>query len=148
MKKEAIIPNIIYATTRFDVLAEVVNKLDEVKESNILKQDFELLLIKYIMEQSGMVLVSFGENKEMNGCIVVSRQRDKRGEYLWIDLAWIDSHYPKLHIKFRDEIVETCKIRGIKRIQMRMKRGFKAMQKLYGVYEISKIVEKKVIQDE
>jgi len=145
MKKEAIIPNIIYATTRFDVLAEVVNKLDKVKGTDILKEDFEALLIRYIVGQTGMVLVSFGENKKMNGCIVVSRQRDKRGEYLWIDLAWIDSHYPKLHTKFRDEIIETCKVRGIKRLQMRMKEGFKAMLKLYGVYEISKIIEKEVI---
>ena len=148
MKKENRIPNVIYATTEFDILAQVVDKLDEIKGNDILKQDFELLLIRYIVGQSGMVLVSFGEDKEMNGCTVVSRQKDKRGEYLWIDLAWIDSHYPKLHLKFRDELIETCKVRGIKRIQMRMKRGFKAMQKLYGVYEISKIIEKKVIQDE
>lgn len=145
MKKEDRIPNIVYTTTDLDILAQVVDKLDEVEGSDIIKQDFMVLLTKYILGQSGMVLVSFGEDKEMKGCMVVSRQRDKRGQYLWIDFAWIDSHYPKLHIKFRDEIIGTCKVRGIKRIQGKMKRGFDAMEKLYGAKEIAKILEKEVI---
>jgi len=145
MKKEDVIPNVIYVTANFDVLAQVVDKLDEIEESDIVKQDFMVLLTKYISRQVGMVLVSFGEDKELNGCMVLSRQRDKRGEYLWIDLAWIDSRCPKLHVKFRDEVMKTCKIIGIKRIQGKMKRGFDAMEKLYGAKEIAKILEKEVI---
>lgn len=145
MKKEDGIPNVIYATTDLGILAQVVDKLDEVKESDIIKHDFMVLLTKYILGQSGMVLVSFGDDKKLNGCMVVSRQRDKRGQYLWIDLAWVDPRYPKLHLKFYDELVETCKVRGIKRIQAKMKRGYNAMEKLYGAKEIAKILEKEVI---
>jgi len=145
MKKEDVIPNVIYVTANFDVLAQVVDKLDEIEESDIVKQDFMVLLTKYISRQVGMVLVSFGEDKELTGCMVLSRQRDKRGEYLWIDLAWIDPHYPKLHVKFRDEVMKTCKTIGIKRIQAKMKRGFDTMEKLYGAKEIAKILEKEVI---
>lgn len=145
MKKKSITSNIIYATTNFDILVQVVDKLDEIEGSDIVKQDFMRLLVKYLVGKSGMVLVSFGEDKELSGCMVVSRQRDKRGDYLWIDFAWIDSDYPKLHIKFRDEIMETCKTQGIKRIQAKMKRGFDAMEKLYGAKEIAKILEKEVI---
>lgn len=144
MKRKDRIPNIIYATTDLDILAQVVNKLDKIKESDIIKHDFMVLLTKYVLGQSGMVLVSFGDDKELNGCMVVSRQKDKRGEYLWIDLAWIDPRYPKLHLKFHDELVGTCKVRGIKRIQTKMKRGYNAMEKLYGAKEIAKILEKEV----
>lgn len=76
MKKEDIIPNTIYCTTDFDTLIEVVNKTDEIKNTDILKDDFIILLTKYILSKSGMVLVSFGEKKEMNGCLIISRQRD------------------------------------------------------------------------
>jgi len=145
MKKEDRIPNTIYATTNLGILAEVVDKIDEIEGSDLVKGDFEALLVKYVVGQLGMVLVSFGDDKDLNGCMVVSRQRDKRGNYLWIDLAWIDPHYSKLYVKFRDELVETCKRIGIKRIQAKMKRGYDAMEKLYGAKEIAKILEKEVI---
>jgi len=145
MKKEDLLSDTIYVTTDFDILAQVVDKLDEIKESDVIKHDFMILLTRYILGKSGMVLVSFGEDKGMNGCMVVSRQRDKRGQYLWIDLAWVDSHYPKLHLKFRDELLETCKNLGIKRIQAKMKKGYDAMERLYGAKEIAKILEKEVI---
>lgn len=145
MRKENITPNKIYTTTQLDILIEVVNKTDEVKKSDLLKSEFIRRLSIYIINKSGMVLVSFGEDKKLNGCIVVSRHLDKLGEYLYIDFAWIDSHYPHLKEKFEEEIIGTCKVRGIKRIQMRMNKGFKAMYKLYGVYEIARILEKEVI---
>jgi hypothetical protein len=145
MKKEDVIPNTIYCTTDFNTLLEVVNKTSEIKNTDILKDDFIILLTKYILSKSGMVLVSFGEDKEMNGCMVVSRQRDKRGQYLWIDFAWINPHYPKLHLKYRDELIGTCKNLGITRIQAKMKRGYDAMEKLYDTKEIAKIIEKEVI---
>lgn len=145
MKKKDLLSNTIYVTTDLDILAQVVDKLDEIKGSDIIKHDFMILLTRYIVGQSGMVLVSFGEDKELNGCMVVSRQRDKKGQYLWIDLAWMDPHYPKLHQKFHDELLETCKNLGIKRIQAKMKKGYNAMERLYGAKEIAKILEKEVI---
>lgn len=144
MKKEEIEPNTVYFTNNIEVLAEVVKKTGEVKKNDILKEDFTLRLGKYLYTRTGMVLVSFDEKKELNGCIVISKQRDNLGEYLWLDFAWISPKCPDLKKKFYDEIVGTCKMRGIRRIQARMSRGFKAMQKLYGVYEISKIIEKEV----
>ena len=145
MKKEDIGPNVIYYSTNYDVLAEVVKKTDEVKKNDILKEEFVLRLGKYLINKTGMVLVSFGEDKELNGCHVISRHSDKFGEYLWIDFSWIDPHCPGLRKKFYEEIVGTCKMRGIKRIQMRMSKGFKAMNKLFGTYEIGRILEKEVI---
>lgn len=145
MKKEDIVPNVICATTSFDILARVVDKIDEIKDTDILKEDFMVLLTRYILTKSGMVLASFGEDKEMNSCMVISRQRDKKGQYLWIDFAWIDSHYPKLHLKYRDEIIGTCKKLGIKRIQAKMRKGYDAMERLYDAKEIAKIIEKEVI---
>lgn len=145
MKKEDIEPDTVYFTNNIEVLAEVVKKTDEVKKNDILKEEFTLRLGKYLYTRTGMVLVSFDEKKELNGCIVISKQRDNLGEYLWIDFAWIDPSCNYLREKFKEEIIGTCKIRGIKRIQARMSRGFKAMQKLYGVYEIAKIIEKEVI---
>lgn len=145
MKKEETKPNVVYFTTNIGVLAEVVKKTNEVKESDILEEDFVLRLIKYLKTKTGMVLVSFNEDKELNGCMVISKQRDKTGEYLWLDFSWIAPHCPDLAEKFNKEIVETCKARGIKRIQARMSRGFKAMEKLYGAYEIAKIIERKVV---
>ncbi len=144
MKKEDIIPDTVYFTNNIEVLAEVVKKTDEVKKNDILKEDFSFRLGKYLYTRTGMVLVSFDEKKELNGCIVISKQRDNLGEYLWIDFAWIDPRCNYLREKFEEEIIGTCKVRGIKRIQTRMSRGFKAMQKLYGVYEIAKIIEKEV----
>jgi len=144
MKKEEIEPNVIYYSTNYDVLAEVVKKLDEIKKNDILKEEFVLRLGKYLINKTGMVLVSFNEEKELNGCIVISKQQDNLGEYLWLDFAFISPKYPHLKKKFFDEIVGTCRIRGIKRIQARMSRGFKAMQKLYKVEEIAKIIELKV----
>jgi len=145
MKKETIEPNKIYFTTNVETMIEVVKKTDEMKKSDMLKEDFIRRLATYIYGGSGMVLVSFNKSKELNGCIVLARQRDNQGDYLWIDFAWIDPHYPDLRKKFEEEIVGTCKVRGIERIQMRMNHGFKAMNKLYGTYEIGRILEKKVI---
>ncbi len=145
MKEEEIQANEIYYTTKLSTLIQVVDKIDEIKGSDILKEDFIVSLGKYVKCKTGMVLVSFGEEKKLNGCMVVSKQRDNKGDFLWIDLAWISPKYPKLHIKYRDEIIETCKSRGIKRIQARMRRGYNAMERLYGAEEIAKIIEKKVI---
>ena len=145
MKEEEVQANVIYYTTKLSTLIEVINKVDEVKGSNLLKEDFIPLLGRYIKNKTGMVLVSFGEDKKLNGCMIVSKQRDKKGLFLWIDLAWISPKYPKLHIKYRDEIMEACKMRGIKRIQARMRKGFGAMERLYGAKEIAKILEKELI---
>ena len=145
MKKEDIKPNVVYYSTNYDVLAEVVKKTDEVKKSDLLKDEFVLRLGRYLINKTGMVLVSFNEEKKLNGCMVISKQRDNMGEYLWLDFSWIDPHYPDLGKTFDKEIMEACKSRGIKRIQARMNRGFKAMKKLYGAYEIARILERKVI---
>ena len=145
MKKEELVPNTIYYTTNFDVLSEVVKKLDEVKKNDILASEFIQRLSRYLLNKIGMVLVSFNEAKKLNGCLVVSKHEDKSGEYLWIDFSWIDPRCPDLAKKFDKEVVEACRLKGIKRIQARMNRGFKAMYKLYGAYEVARVLERKVI---
>jgi ribosomal protein S18 acetylase RimI-like enzyme len=146
MKKEEITPDTVYYTTNLNTLIQVVDKTDEMKKSDMLKEEFIKLLGIYVANRSGLVLVSFKEDKEtINGCMVISRHTDRRGQYLYIDFAWIDPEYPKLRKKFEEEIMTACKSRGIKRIQMRMNHGFKAMEKLYGTYEIGRILEKEVI---
>lgn len=146
MKKEEIIPGTIYYTTNLQTLIQVVDKTEEIKKSDMLKEEFIKLLGIYVANKSGLVLVSFKDDKEtINGCMVVSRHHDRRGQYLYVDFAWIDPKYPKLNKKFEDEIMTACKTRGIKRIHTRMNKGFKAMKKLYGAYEIGRILEKEVI---
>ena len=145
MKKEDVKANTIYYSTNYEVLREVIAKTDEIKKNDLSKDEFALRLGKYIFNKTGMVLVSFGEDKKLNGCIVISRQLDKIGEYLWVDFAWISPGCKDLRDKFYDEIMEQCKTRGIKRIQARMNKGFKAMEKLFGAEEIARIIEKKVI---
>lgn len=138
--------NTIYYTTKYEILEEVVRKTDEIKDSNLLKSAFIAQLGIYITNKSGMVLVSFNEKKEMNGCVVISRHIDKEGEYIWIDFRWSESHNREIMKKFYEEIIGTCKVRGIKRIQGRTNRdlsegSFKALNKLYGAYEIGRIFE-------
>jgi len=145
MKKKDIKPDTIYYTTNFDVLREVVNKTQEIKNNDLLVSEFIIRLGRYVTNKSGLVLVSFNESKELNGCMVVSRHIDRIGEYVWIDFAWINPRYNHLREKFEEELVGSCRIRGIKRIQMRMSRGYKAMNKLWGTYEIGRILEKEVI---
>jgi len=144
MKKEDIKPNTVYFTNNVEVLKEVVNKTDEVKKNDILKEDFALRIGKYLYNRIGMVLVSFNEDKELNGCMVISKQRDNLGEYLWLDFSWIDPHCTDLRGKFQEEIMSICKDRGISRIQMRMSKGYAAMNKLFNTYEIARILEKKI----
>ena len=145
MEQKDIKPDCIYYTTKYDVLEEVVKKTDDIRRSDLLKSEFITRLGIYITNKSGLVLVSFGKDKKLNGCMVVSRHMDKIGEYVWIDFAWVDPHCRYMRVKFRDEIFANCKLRGIRRIQMRMNRGYKAMNKLYGTYEIGRILEKEVI---
>ena len=145
MKQDKIKANVIYYTTKYDVLEEVVRKTDLIKNNDLLKTEFIARLGVFITNKSGMVLVSFGEDKKRNGCMVISRHLDRYGEYVWIDFAWIDPHCGYLREMYEKEISETCKLRGIKRIQMRMNRGFKAMKKLSNTYEIARILEKEVI---
>jgi len=145
MEQELIKANTIYYTTKYEVLEEVVRKTDEVKNNDLLMSEFILRLGIYITNKSGMILVSFGEDKKLNSCMVVSRHIDKLGEYLWIDFAWIDPHCNYLRRKYEEEIMSTCRLRGIKRIQMRMNKGYKAMEKLYGAKKIARILEKEVI---
>ena len=148
MKKEDIKAGEVYYTSNYDVLRDVINKTDEIKKNDMSKEEFALRIGKYLVNRTGIVLVSFGEDKELNGCHVISKQRDKFGEYLWIDFSWIDPHCPDLRGIFYKEIIDQCKARGIKRIQMRMSKGFKAMERLFGTYEIGRILEKKVILNE
>ena len=145
MKKEEIKADIVYYTTNFDVLKEVVNKTQEIKNNDLLVSEFIIRLGRYITNKSGLVLVSFGEDKKLNGCMVVSRHIDRIGEYVWIDFAWIDPHCRHLREKYEEELVSNCKIRGIKRIQMRMNRGYRAMKRLSNTYEIGRILEKEVV---
>ena len=145
MEKEEILANTIYYTTKLSTLIEVVDKTDLVKNSDLLKSEFIKMLGVYIANKSGMVLVSFGEDKKLNGCMVISRHIDRLGQFLWIDFWWIDAHYPQLRKKYEEEVTTMCKVRGIKRIQTRMNRGFKAVERLYGTYEIGRILEKEVI---
>ena len=146
MKKEDIKPNTIYYTTKLSTLLEVVDKTDEVKKSDLLKSELIKLLGIYLVNKSGVVLVSFGEDKALNGCMIISRHIDKLGQFLWIDFAWIDPQCPQLRKAFEEEIMTACRVRGIKRIQARMNKGFKAMERLYGAYEIGRILEKEVIK--
>jgi len=145
MEQKDIKANAIYYTTKYEILEQVVNKTNEIKNNDILMSEFILRLGVYITNKSGLIMVSFGEDKKMNGCMVVSRHIDKFGEYLWIDFAWLDPHCRHLREKYEEEIVGTCKIRGIKRIMMRMNKGYSAMEKLYGATEIAKILQKEVI---
>lgn len=145
MKKEEIKPNTIYYTTNYETLEEVVRKTDEVKNNDLRKCDFILRLGIYITNRSGKILVTFGEDKKLNSCMVVSRHIDRIGEYLWIDFAWIDPHCNYLRDKYEEELMSTCKLVGIKRIQMRMNKGYSAMKRLWGTKEIAKILEKEVI---
>ena len=145
MIKEEIKPNTVYFTNNVEVLKEVVNKTEKIKKNDILKEDFALRIGKYLYNRTGMVLVTFNKDKELNGCMVISKQRDKVGEYLWLDFAWIDPHCTGLRGKFQEEIMSICKDRGISRIQARMSKGFKAMERLYGMKEIARIIEKEVI---
>ena len=92
MEQKDIKPNNVYYTTKYEVLEEVVRKTDEIKNNDLLKSEFITRLGIYITNKSGLVLVSFGEDKKLNGCMVVSRHLDKIGEYVWIDFAWVDPH--------------------------------------------------------
>jgi len=144
MKKEEIIPNTIYFTTNFETLIEVIKKLDEVKNNDLPKEDFVKRLTAYITQGSGMVLVSFNEKKELNGCVVISRHLDKKGYFLWLDFRWIDDNYKELMNKFYNEVIGLCKEWGIERIQGRANRCFRVVEKYYGAYEIGRIFELKV----
>lgn len=141
MKKKEIIPNTIYCTTDFETLSKVVEKADEANNSDLLKSEFVRRLANFIINGSGIVLVSFDEKKELNGCVVLSRHLDKKGEYIWIDFRWNDPHNIELFNKFYNEVIGTCKVRGVKRIQGRSDRGFRVVKEYYGAYEIGKIFE-------
>ncbi len=144
MEQKDIKANCVYYTTKYDVLEEVVRKTDEIKNNDLLKSEFITRLGIYITNKSGLVLVSFGEDKKLNGCMVVSRHIDKIGEYVWIDFAWIAVGSNHLREKYKEEIMANCRLRGIGRIQMRMNRGYRAMSKLYNTHEIAKILEVEV----
>lgn len=145
MKREEIKPNTIYYTTNYETLEEVVKKTDEIKNNDLRKYDFLLRLGVYITNKSGKILVTFGEDKKLNSCMVVSRHIDRIGEYLWIDFCWIDPHCNYLREQYEEEIMNACKIGGIKRVQARMNRGDRAMDKLYGAKKVAWILEKEVI---
>ena len=137
--------DVIYYTTKYDILCEIVAKTDEIKNNDLVKAEFILRLGQYVTNKSGMVLVTFGEDKKLNSCMVLSRHIDKFGEYLWVDFAYIDKNSQHLREKYKEEIMETCRLRGIKRIQMRMSRGYRGMEKLYGAKEIARILEIEVV---
>ena len=145
MDKSKLKPNVVYYTTNYDILHEVCMKTYEVKNSDLDMAQFILRLGVYVSNKSGMILASFGDDGEMNGCMVLSRHIDKIGEYLWIDFAWIDPKARYMRAIYEEEVMGTCKKRGIKRVQMRMTRGYKAMEKLYGAKTVARIIEREVI---
>lgn len=142
MEKEEIIPNTIYYTTNYETLAEVVKKFAETSNSDILVSDFAKILINNIINKSGIVLVSFNEKKELNGCIVLSMHRDKKGDYVWFDFRWIErSCYKELMRLFYNKVISSCKEKGVKRLQGMGERCFRVINKYYGAYEIGRIFE-------
>ena len=138
--KEDIKPNTIYYTTNIETLNEVVKKIDK-KNSHLSKNEFAKKLATYITNKMGMVLVSFNEKKELNGCVVLSHHIDRKGEYLWYDFHWTDPNRESLMDKFYNEIIGVCKSLGIKRMQGRAGRCFRVVKKYYGAYEIGRIFE-------
>jgi hypothetical protein len=141
MKKEDIVSNVVYYTTDFETLVEVVKKQSETKNSNILTRDFTKMLMSSIARKSCMVLVSFDEEKKLNGCWVISRHQDKKGDYLWFDFRWNDPHNVELFDKFYNEALSVCKATGIKRAQGSSDRCFRVVKRYYGAHEIGRIFE-------
>jgi len=142
MEKKDIIPNQIYYTTNLEILAEVVEKNERIKNSDFLKSEFLKSLISYAINKNGIVLVSFNEEKKLNGCVVLSRHLDEQGEYIFFDFRWLDpANYKELMHKYYNEVIGTAKVRGIKRIQGTAGRCFRVAEKYYHAHEISRNFE-------
>ena len=152
-------PNIIYMINKLNfasqanVLVKICTTLQFAKREPINPDIFIEYVTKGLAFNRCIILVSFNEKQELNTCVVMFLNNNPvKGKILFIEWAWSNSKDLKLSKEVFNKIDEIARQLSANKIACAMTRGFKAVEKRYGLKEeyrvMSKDVKKEVIEND
>ena len=154
-KKEDIIPNTVYIinklnfATQANVLVKICGTLKYYEREQIDPDKFMEYVIQKLAFGRCVILVSFNEKTELNGCAVLFLNNNPvKGKILWIEWIWTDSKNFSLSKKGLEVIEDLAQKLGADRIAGAMTKNFNAVCKKYGFREAYRVMEKEVKKNE
>lgn len=132
-------------TNKVDLL-DITEKLKFVKDCPLSEQSFYFYMWNGIQKGIMFPYASY-DNGKMNGCLILSLERDLKSSVLTLIFVWIDKKFPKLWLEYMYFVEEKAKELGAKRILINTKRNAKAISRKLGRYGYKQkyvIFEKKV----
>lgn len=146
---EVYIINKLNFASQANVMARICTTLKYAEKDPIDPHVFLEYVSKGLAFGRCIILVTFNEKQELNGCAVLLLNSNPiRGKTLWIEWIWSDGKNLKLGLKGLKKIEELARILKADRIAGAMTRGLKAVSKKYGFKTaytvVEKIIEKEV----
>lgn len=132
----------IFFSNRVEHLIQICKKVNTMKDKNLNPAGFLKYMITGIQDKNTVIFISFGEDKKMNGCSVLTIVNSMEGTFLWIDFVWIKPGEETLGQEFLTAVEKVAKELEIKKIMGRMTGRFKAAEKVYGFIESYRVIEK------
>lgn len=152
-KEEKIKPNEVYMinrlnfATKANVLAKVCMTLKSAKREPVDPDIFMDYITKALAFGRCIIFVTFNKKMELNGCLVMLLNDNPfKGKILFIEWAWGNSKSLELSKKVFEKIEDLAQRLGAKKIACAMTRGYKAVEKRYGLKEEYRVMGKDVKQ--
>lgn len=149
--KGKIKPNEIYMINKINfadqvnVLAKVCTTLKFAKREPINPDIFMDYVTTGLAFGRCIILVTFNKKMELNSCVVMFLKNNPvKGKILWLEWCWSDGKDLKLGNKVFERMEDLAQKLGAKRIACAMTRGYKAVEKRYGLKEAYRVMEKEV----
>ena len=150
-KIEEIEPNKVYMINKFNFATQVTALVKICKTLKYAKRDpiDEYIFLDYVTKALAfgicIILVTFNEKKELNTCLVTFiKNNPVKGKILFIEWAWTNSKSLELSKKVFDKVEDLAQRLGVNKIAASMTRGFRAVERRYGLKEEYRVVAKDV----
>ena len=141
--------NEIYHASNYETLMEICSKLKEVKDCELKEEALFNYIYAGLQNKRTFSFVSYGEDEKINGCIVISVGKNLIDNLaLYVIFIWIDSHYPKLWLKYMEFVDNAAKEFKVKKIIGSTRIDSEAYMKRlerFGYKRTYRIIEKEVI---
>lgn len=144
-------PNEVYMinklnfATQVPALVKICKTLKYNKGEPIDEDIFLEYVTKALAFDTCIILVSFNEKQDLNGCVVTFMKNNPiKGKILWLEWAWSDGKDFNLSKKGMEKIEDLAQKLGADRIAGAMTRGFKAVHRKFGFKEAYRVIEKEV----
>ena len=144
-------PNTIYIINKSNfanqasVLVKICMTLKSAKREPIDPNIFIDYVTKALATNRCVIYVSFNEKVELIACaVILLNENPVKGKIVFIEWAWTNAKFTDIGKKMFEKIEEFAKAWGAKKIAASMTRGFKAVNKIYGIKEEYRVMSKDI----